>query len=183
MTSTEQRDVDLRFREDLRFLIAYTIPHPIREFVINNLVDRGWLTDEHSKKCELTDEGRALVDDALARHLAAPGEGEKVVFVAWTNTDLTEGRGAQYPFAVCESRATALRLGAKKSVQGTDCHVSAETAIKQGARWLIPGRIHPATDEDRRADEAATARAAALEKARAAGLSEQDIADLRSAQR
>jgi hypothetical protein len=70
MTSTEQLAMDLRFREDLRFLIAYTIPHPIREFVISNLVYRGWLTDEHSKKCELTAEGRALVDDALARHLA-----------------------------------------------------------------------------------------------------------------
>ena len=34
----------------------------------------------------------------------------KTVFIAWTNTDLTEGRGVQIPLAVCESQTTAKRL-------------------------------------------------------------------------
>jgi len=35
---------------------------------------------------------------------------ERIVYVAMTNTDLTEGRGWQIPLAVCEAESTAIRF-------------------------------------------------------------------------
>jgi hypothetical protein len=43
-----------------------------------------------------------------------------VAHVVWCNSDLTEGRGYEFPMFVCESQVTALRLGRKRGVQGTD---------------------------------------------------------------
>ena len=37
----------------------------------------------------------------------------KKVWIAWGNTDLTEGKGAAYPKHICELEATAIRLGKK----------------------------------------------------------------------
>lgn len=89
----EQIARDDGFVRDLRFLIAYTIPHPIREFVISRLVERGWLTDEHNKSCELTATGRALVDRALG----TARQSEGVVLVPRENVlaaaALLEGTG------------------------------------------------------------------------------------------
>lgn len=101
--------------------------------------------------------------------------GTKQVFIAWTNTDLTEGRGWAKPLAVCAKQATAIRLGKKGSVQGCDCNVTEVTAVKIGGAWYAPVYIHESTREDDKTEEALTAKAAALAKARSLGLSEDDL--------
>jgi len=68
-------------------------------------------------------------------------EDTKDVYVAWSNTDLTEGRGGQIPKHVAEVYETAVRLGHKGSVQGCDCPVTKELAVKVGGKWLAPARI------------------------------------------
>ncbi len=103
----------------------------------------------------------------------------KMVFVAWSNSDLTEGRGYSIPYAVCESKSTALRLGRKKSVQGSDCRVTREIALKVDGKWLGPTRIERSSKEDDAGDERIAKRIAAIEKAKAAGLTADEIAAIR----
>ena len=101
------------------------------------------------------------------------------VWVAWTNTDLTEGRGYRYPLAVCESETTADRLGQKKYVMGSACPVTKEVAVRvHGSGWLVPGAIHPETDEDKKARAILEARRAAVQKAKDAGLTDEEITAL-----
>lgn len=105
-------------------------------------------------------------------------EETKRVWVAWTNTDLTEGKGCPVVKAVAETPETARRLGHKGSVMGSDCYVSEEIAVKARNMWLVPGRIVPETDEDKALRLQREARESAAAKARAAGLSDEDIAAL-----
>jgi hypothetical protein len=102
----------------------------------------------------------------------------KDVWVAWTNTDLTEGRGRLVPLAVCELETTAIRLGRKGSVMGSDCDISKEPAVFLGC-WLVPGVIQAATGADRTAQVALTERRSAEAKAKAAGLTDAEIKALR----
>lgn len=102
----------------------------------------------------------------------------KEVWVAWTNTDLTEGRGKRVPLAVCELETTAIRLGRKGYVMGSDCPVTKETAVFYGG-WLIPGVIEPSTGADGAAQMALNARRSAEAKAKAAGLTDAEIKALR----
>ena len=104
---------------------------------------------------------------------------EKVVYVAWTNSDLTEGRGRQKPLFVCESPTTAARLGKGKSVQGCDCEVTKESAIERKCIWHAPVEIIPPTDEDRKIDERNAKKEAVLRRAKAAGLSDEELDLLR----
>ena len=97
------------------------------------------------------------------------------VWVAWTNTDLTEGRGWQVPHVVCESRSTAVRLGSKGYVMGSDCPVEKALAVRVGNVWLVPGRIIKATDADKALDEKRRIRDEVLEKARGAGLTDDEL--------
>lgn len=99
----------------------------------------------------------------------------KTVYVAWTNTDLTEGRGRQVPLAVAELESTAIRLGHAGSVQGSNCGVTSVTAVKVGGHWLAPSIIHAPTPADERAQERTRQRRAAVDRAREAGLSEEEI--------
>ena len=102
----------------------------------------------------------------------------KKVYVAWTNTDMTEGRGKVIPLAVCECRATAIRMGANGSTMGSDCAVTECIAVEIEGRWLAPAQIHLPTIEDRKVQESMNKRDDAIKKARAAGLSEEDIKHL-----
>ncbi|AZV93552.1 hypothetical protein CBF45_07340 [Bordetella sp. J329] len=103
----------------------------------------------------------------------------KPVWVAWTNTDLTEGRGHQIPLAVAETKETAVRIGKRRYVMGSDCPVTESMAVEIKGQWLIPGVIHAATKEDKAAEDARLARQSAVERAKAAGLSDADIEALR----
>ena len=114
----------------------------------------------------------------------------QTVFVVMTNADLTEGRGRGSAHLVCETATTAARLGRGKYVQGADCPVlEVEPALINGELWIplnmVP--IQRATTEDlatehRLALEARRAgrQAAAIARAKAAGLSDDDIAEIMS---
>lgn len=110
----------------------------------------------------------------------------KRVYVVWTNTDLTEGRGFEIPLAVCETEATAIRLGKGKYVQGCDCRVTEFDSVRHGGYWLAPVNIIQPSKEDTAKQAVITekrritaARDAAIEKAKELGLSDSDIAALR----
>jgi len=113
----------------------------------------------------------------------------KPIWVVWQNTDLAEGRGYQVPIMVCESESTAHRLAKGKGVQGSDAGVSSFEAINHKGMWCAPVLIHQPTTEDRNTDRkreqarlADQRRHEALQRAREAGLSEEDIAVLGGSQ-
>lgn len=100
------------------------------------------------------------------------------VWVAWTNTDKTEGRGQEYPLVVAESMETACRLGKGEGVQGCDCRVTEEFAMRVNGMLYVPGDITPESDQDRRNREIRQRKEAAIKKAKALGLSENDLKDI-----
>lgn len=99
----------------------------------------------------------------------------KPVWVAWTNTDLTEGRGWQYPLCVADGLETAYRLGRKNYVMGSDCPVTAAQAYRMGGTWYVPGRVVAESAEDLAHRKLREAREQAIERAKAVGLSQSDI--------
>ena len=110
---------------------------------------------------------------------------ERIVYTVWTNQDLTEGRGYEYPLAVCETESTARRLGKGRYVQGSDCSVTETTLYLIANKWYGPVAVVSPTKEDAAAEvklqavkAAAAAKLAAINKARALGLSDEDIAAL-----
>jgi len=105
-------------------------------------------------------------------------QGEKKVFIAWTNTNLTDGYGHEYPLAVSESEATVTRLGRKGGVQGSQCRVTASLGYKINNVWYYPGSLKTPTKEDLALDEKRLIRRQAEERARDMGLSEDDISIL-----
>lgn len=102
----------------------------------------------------------------------------KQVFIVWTNTDLTEGRGRQIPIHVCETMATARRIASKKGVMGSDADVHPFEAIYHNGSWCCPVAIVAPTDDDKRKQEQLDAKSKVMEKAIAAGLTKEDLAAL-----
>lgn len=103
---------------------------------------------------------------------------QKTVWVAYTNTDLTEGRGYDVPIAVCEAKFTAVRLARKKYVQGGDGPVRAIDMLKVDDKWYVPSAaiyIVSPTTEDAAAQKAMEAKSQALAKVMAAGLTDDDL--------
>lgn len=102
----------------------------------------------------------------------------KSVYVAYTNTDCTEGRGYDVPIAICEMESTARRLAKKQYVQGSDGPVRRVDLVKIGDKWYAPSAainiIKPSKD-DVAMQARVDARREALEKAKAFGLSDEDI--------
>ncbi len=112
-------------------------------------------------------------------------EETKKSWVVLVNSDLTEGRGRLVVNAVCEIKATAIRLAKKADVQGSDGRVlEVPTFMKEikgyhGHLTYGPVSITMPTKEDRRYQERIKIRVEAREKALAAGLSLDDIEALR----
>lgn len=96
-------------------------------------------------------------------------------FSVWTNSDLTEGRGFQYPVAHCWTESTARRLAAGCGVQGSDGEVIPFTAIKVDRGWLGPVRIQTPSQGDLERENQLREYQEAVAKARASGLSEEEI--------
>lgn len=65
---------------------------------------------------------------------------KRTVWVAYTNTDCTEGRGAEVPFAICTFKTTALRLARKCYVQGTDGPVRPMELVNVAGKWCMLGK-------------------------------------------
>jgi hypothetical protein len=103
---------------------------------------------------------------------------KRTVWVAYTNTDCTEGRGRDVPIAVCAAEATALRLARKQYVQGSDGPVRTLELVEIDGKWYAPSAaidvIEP-TREDIAAQTAIDAKRAAMKKAKAAGLTDADL--------
>lgn len=105
----------------------------------------------------------------------------KTVWVTYTNTDLTEGRGQEVVFATCELEATARRLAKKCYVQGSDGPVRPMQLLQHEGRWYIPANavaLTRPTDQDRAAQETMDKQAATIAKAKAAGLTDEDLLTL-----
>lgn len=105
---------------------------------------------------------------------------ERTVYTVWTNTDLTEGRGREYQLAVCETESTARRLGKGRYVQGTDCRVTETTLYMIDDMWYGPVSVTPPSSADLMEEARLQAAKAAINKARALGLTDEDIAALKA---
>jgi len=106
-------------------------------------------------------------------------DGVRDVWVAWSNTNLTDGSGYTYPLYVTLCQETAIRLGVKGHVQGSPCPVTKVQAFLIKGVWYGPVRLLYASKEDTHLQEAREAKERVLERAKAAGLSDEDIALLR----
>lgn len=101
-----------------------------------------------------------------------------VAYTTYTNTDCTQGAGIDVPIAVCTAKATAIRLAKKKYVQGGDGPVRAVEALKIDGKWYAPSvafNLVLPSSEDVYAEAAINAKSLALEKAKAAGLTDADL--------
>lgn len=105
-------------------------------------------------------------------------EKTKPIFIAWTNTDTTEGKGQQIPLAVCWSYFTAKRMGERGGVQGCNSEITEDKAMFIDGKWRVPGRIHNMSTEDSTNDKNMQVHLAAVQKAKDAGLSDEDISNL-----
>lgn len=110
-------------------------------------------------------------------------ENEDIVWVAYTNTDCTEGRGWDVPIAVCKLHSTAVRLSRGSYVMGSDGPVKA-FKLKEidGQKYLSVSavNIHKPTDEDIAAQKKMDKKIEVLQKAKDAGLSDEEIKILSS---
>ena len=100
---------------------------------------------------------------------------EKSVYVVWTSSDLTEGRGSYFPLYVCESQTTAIRLGKGKYVQGSDCPVTINKAFLIDDSWYAPVHFESATNDDIKQDELNEKKRAIYQKMIEAGLTQAEF--------
>lgn len=117
----------------------------------------------------------------------------KPAWVAWRNTDRTEGRGFMEPFAVCTLEATAKRRAKGASTQGCDGDVTEVVLERDPTQaspygfWYGPVCIDGGTEADGVAQTALNQKKAAqaakdeaLKAATAAGLTPEQIQALRA---
>jgi hypothetical protein len=83
-----------------------------------------------------SEEDNKLIKRALDKLESVVISEYKDVWVAWTNTNLTDGYGRSVPLVICEMKPTAERLGKGKSVQGSDCRVEKVTAVRVDGQWM-----------------------------------------------
>lgn len=100
------------------------------------------------------------------------------IYVVWTNTDRTEGRGRQIPIAYCRSKTTAERKAAGQGVMGSDADIQKFVAIKICGHWCAPVTIEQPSRDDEKIDKANAAKAEAIAKAKLLGLTDEDLAAL-----
>jgi hypothetical protein len=62
----------------------------------------------------------------------------KDIWLVYSNTDLTEGKGRVFVEYVCESEATARRKAKQNYIQGTDSPVSKGEAYRIYGVWYYP---------------------------------------------
>lgn len=100
----------------------------------------------------------------------------KLIYEVSTNTDLTEGRGGKKHVAYCENIFTAYRLAKGIGVQGGDGYIDEVVAYKiDGNRWYAPVTILWPDEEDVARKNLDDKIKIAVEKAKKAGLSQEEI--------
>ena len=77
---------------------------------------------------------------------------EKIAHIVYTNTDLTEGRGCEYPLYVCESLTTAKRLCEGKYVQGCNAPICSKQIYAIDGTWYGPIKLETPTKKDKVTD-------------------------------
>ena len=97
------------------------------------------------------------------------------VWVVYTNTDLTEGRGRQYPLHICETEVVAQRMAKGAYVMGTDAPIEKDFAFKIDGKWYAPIKVEEENAVDKEVRIRREARSAAIAKALAAGITQADI--------
>ena len=100
----------------------------------------------------------------------------------YTNTDLTEGRGREYVKAFCKLRATAVRMSKRGYVQGSDNPIYPIHVLVLDGERVLPTSlllVQEPTPEDVAAEKVFEAMEAALAKAKALGLTDEEIAAIR----
>lgn len=97
------------------------------------------------------------------------------VFVVWCNTDLTEGRGYDYPVYTCRKEATAWRLAKGINVQGSNGRVEKVNLYRIDGTVYGPTLVTESTKEDDKEQEKMEALNRIREKALRAGLTEEEI--------
>ena len=100
-------------------------------------------------------------------------------WVVWVNSDLTEGRGHMVPKVICAIEATALRLAKKAGVQGGDAPVQEAPLFWHDGSWYGPVYLLGSSKEDDLYQEKLDQYRKAVDKARATGLTLEDIDALR----
>lgn len=105
---------------------------------------------------------------------------QKEVYIVYTNTDLTEGRGERKILAICESFTTAIRLGKREYVQGGDCPISKEILEWKGSDWYGPVNIIKPSAADILVEKNRKIRESAEQKLKNAGLTEEEIKVLKN---
>lgn len=107
---------------------------------------------------------------------------DTILWAVYTNSDLTEGRGRHYVKHFCRTEATAKRLAKREYVQGSDCPVEPVKVLFIDGKHVLPANlinvIEP-TEEDVAANRRIAAHKEAVDKAKALGLSEDDIKAIR----
>ena len=99
---------------------------------------------------------------------------ELELFLSYTNSDLTEGRGKRVPIAVCETLSTAERMSLKKGVMGTDAYTEKIDVIYKDNVLYVPlscVKYEKAAEEDLRNEK----KKEVVEKAKSLGLSDEEI--------
>ena len=107
----------------------------------------------------------------------------RLLYVVMTNTDLTEGRGRQYPIAYSFNDFTARRLASKKGVMGSDANIDAVmTSIIDDVEMIPISMINIERPTDKDISDAVKRdeKATLIEKAKQLGLSEDEIKKLTS---
>ena len=102
----------------------------------------------------------------------------RVFWVAYTNTDCTEGRGRDVAIATCEIEATAVRLARGRYVQGSDGPVRPIELLFERGQWWVPCsllNVIAPTSDDLATQKALDNKKAAITKAKAAGLTDDDL--------
>ncbi len=102
----------------------------------------------------------------------------KTAWAVAVNTDLIEGRGRNYFKHICDIEATAIRLARKADVQGANGSVHQIELIKIGFIWYGPIVIEQANNSDIQLQRRVDLKNDAIEKARAAGLTDDDLKNL-----
>lgn len=104
---------------------------------------------------------------------------ERIIWTVTTNTDLTEGRGTEYVKHFCRLESTAIRLARRGYVQDMDCPVSKVTIAEEDGKVTVPSwfiRVLEPTQDDERQEQHRLKVREVLDKAKASGLTDDEIA-------
>jgi len=132
-----------------------------------------WIADRDSG------DGLPITREWLDAMIRSAGYETRDAWLVESNTDLTEGRGERFPLAVCRLEATANRMAKGRYVQGSDAPVSPVKLLRVDGRWYGPVDVVQPCAEDEAVQMVMNERRKAINKAKAAGLTEADIEALR----